>query len=136
MDIKDLKCALCPYYNECGEKEATGALPPFAPSKACRRLHVVRATLFDGRHETPPTITMTFWHDSVEDVMDFAKLESDADMWVRRRFAGEAGLLILYVTGLSQALLAVVKACYKNGVHLTCMHYDKDTDTYLKQIVF
>lgn len=129
-------CGTCPYYGECADKVATGAMPPFKAGDGCRRQHVVRATLFNGRHETPVTVLLTVWHESVPDVMDFGALETQADEWIMEHFKGKAGMLVLYVTGLSQALLAVVKACYKNGVHLTCMHYDKSADTYLRQIVF
>lgn len=132
----NLKCAECPYFYECGDREKTGALPPYRPGAYCRRQYVVRATLFDGRHETPATVPITVWHDSVPDVMDFDTLETQADTWVRGRFKGEPGLLVLYVTGLTQALMAVVKACYKNGVHLTCMHYDKIEEKYQMQIIF
>lgn len=129
-------CSECPYYTTCAERVATGSIPPYRPGADCRRTHVIQATLFDGRHETPARITTTFWHGGVPDVMDFFSLETFANKWVREHFEGKPGLLVLYVTGLSQALLAVVKACYRYGVHLTCMHHDRETDTYRKQIVF
>lgn len=44
--------------------------------------------------------------------------------------------LTLYVTGLSVALIEVVKYCDAHGVSLTLMHYNKETDYYYPQLVF
>lgn len=138
LDDNELVCAKCPYYYLCAEREScgAGALPPYKPGEKCRRKHVVQAALFDGRHETPPYITEAFWHGGVSDVNDFLQLESHANRWIREHFDDEGGMLVLYVTGLSQALLAVVKACFRRGIHLTCMHHDKETRSYKRQIVF
>lgn len=41
----------------------------------------------------------------------------------------------LYVTGLSVALLAVVRFCIDNNISLTCYHYNRDTGEYYPQQV-
>lgn len=41
--------------------------------------------------------------------------------------------LVIYVTGLTVALTAVIRACARNGVHLTLMHFDRETGNYLPQ---
>lgn len=41
--------------------------------------------------------------------------------------------LVLYVTGLTAATTAVVRACALNGISLTLMHYDRDSGEYLPQ---
>lgn len=43
--------------------------------------------------------------------------------------------LDLYVTGLSTALIAVIRACIVQQVSLCCWHYDRDNDTYVPQNV-
>ena len=41
--------------------------------------------------------------------------------------------LTLYVTGLSVALVEVIKYCESNGVSLVLMHFDRDTGDYYPQ---
>ena len=41
--------------------------------------------------------------------------------------------LVLYVTGLTAATTAVVRACALNGISLTLMHYDRESGDYLPQ---
>lgn len=43
--------------------------------------------------------------------------------------------LVLYVTGLSVALVAVINACIRVGIGLTLMHYNRDTGNYYPQDV-
>lgn len=44
--------------------------------------------------------------------------------------------LVVYVTGLTAATAAVIAACAKNGVHLTLMHFDRESGNYLPQVIF
>lgn len=44
--------------------------------------------------------------------------------------------LVVYVTGLTAATAAVIAACAENGVHLTLMHYNRDSGDYKPQVVF
>lgn len=50
-------------------------------------------------------------------------------------FSGEVEL-VLYVTGLTVATAAVIRACALNGVALTLMHYDPQRGEYYPQEVF
>ena len=43
------------------------------------------------------------------------------------------GCLMLYVTGLTVALVAVINACKELGITLTLMHYDRATEGYYPQ---
>lgn len=43
--------------------------------------------------------------------------------------------LIVYVTGLSAALAALVAGCARNGVPLTLMHWDREAGEYVPQEV-
>ena len=44
--------------------------------------------------------------------------------------------LVVYVTGLTAATAAVIAACAENGVHLTLMHFDRDSGDYKPQVIF
>lgn len=50
-------------------------------------------------------------------------------------FHGRRGLVV-YVTGLTAATAAVIAACAANGVHLTLMHFDRDSGDYKPQVIF
>lgn len=43
--------------------------------------------------------------------------------------------VILYVTGLTMALVEVIKVCQENNIDLTLMHYDRNTGEYFEQEV-
>lgn len=45
------------------------------------------------------------------------------------------GELILYVTGLTVAVIAILNACYEIGVQVTLMHYNSATGEYYPQEV-
>lgn len=44
--------------------------------------------------------------------------------------------LVCYITGLSSVTAALVQVCAEYGVELTLMHYNRDTDTYVPQVIF
>lgn len=44
--------------------------------------------------------------------------------------------LVVYVTGLTAATAAVIAACAENGVHLTLMHFDRESGDYKPQAIF
>ena len=43
--------------------------------------------------------------------------------------------LVIYVTGLTVALVAVINACLRVGISVTLMHYNRDTGSYYPQDV-
>lgn len=44
--------------------------------------------------------------------------------------------LVVYVTGLTACVATVIAECAKNGVALTLMHYDRESEEYIPQIMF
>lgn len=48
---------------------------------------------------------------------------------------GECDNLVLYVTGIYVALVAVINYCCRNHIALKLMHYDKISDSYYPQYV-
>ena len=43
--------------------------------------------------------------------------------------------LVIYVTGLTVALVATINACLRVGISVTLMHYNRDTGSYYPQDV-
>ena len=43
--------------------------------------------------------------------------------------------LSVYVTGLTVAMLTVVKVCLDRGISLTALHFDRDSNSYYEQAV-
>lgn len=43
--------------------------------------------------------------------------------------------LVVYVTGLTACVAAVIRGCVYRGIELTLMHYDRTTGAYLPQVV-
>lgn len=89
--------------------------------------------LIKGRHNLPPHVTQYIWQEDVADVTDVEAMDLHADEWVRD---SRPPWLTIYVTGLTQALVSVVKACYKYRIPLLLMHYNRQTKEYFKQRVF
>ena len=86
--------------------------------------------LFTGRHSTLENMSSIFGH-SIDNPRDLLGLERRAEQYVC--FRDE---VCVYVTGLTVATVAVINACHKLGVHLTLMHWDKDSQTYYPQEVY
>ena len=113
----------------------------------------IKAGLVRGRHELPVD---TYIFDEIADVFDFDGMYDKAAAFISdevgvSRVAGRAinaasytddeiywgdSVLIVYVTGLTAALAAVIAACAAYGVPLVLMHYDRDTDDYRPQTIF
>lgn len=66
----------------------------------------------------------------IADVTDVGDLAE-----VARNAVRGCDLVHLYVTGLTVATVAVIRACYTLAVPLTIYHYDRDTGAYFPQIV-
>lgn len=113
----------------------------------------ITAALVNGRHEMP---TSNCIFNVVDDVKDYAEMDAVASSWIAANvgvsvvdghalntasyidapiYTGDAELR-LYVTGLSAALAAVIKACALNGVRLVLLHYDRESRAYAEQRIF
>lgn len=116
-------------------------------------METIKAGLIKGRHELP---VERYVFDEIEDPFDFTKMRRQAEKFVMTScnvekaygqavnsasytddciYEGEFAL-VLYVTGLSSALAAVIRACAENGVKLTLMHFDKESGDYRPQRIF
>lgn len=87
--------------------------------------------LCESRHSIPLAVDGSIFPQEV-DPTNALRLEADATRIIR-----ESGVefLTVYVTGLTVALVAVINACHRLGVHLTLMHFDRETGNYRPQFV-
>lgn len=66
--------------------------------------------------------------------MDFASMDETASKFVKDNMETvNAEGLDLYVTGMTPAVCAVIRACLRYDAELRLWHYDRDTDTYICQ---
>ena len=88
-----------------------------------------------GRHNLP--VTSYIFNEEIKNVTDVEKIENDVKTYFISNIlpmkADDDVQVILYITGLTIVTLAVVKACKVCGCELVCMHYDRDSDTYIAQ---
>ena len=84
--------------------------------------------LCKGRHATPATEAI---FPTEVDPTDFSGL----NRIVAERIPSDTTELVVYVTGLTPAMLAVVHYCWQAGITLTAMHYDRATGEYYPQTV-
>ena len=84
-----------------------------------------------GRHAIPGLVEEDYiFPNTIEDPFDLQVL----DQMVEDKLDG-AKSVMLYVTGLTVCLGAVVKHCSQHNVHLTLMHFNVATGSYVAQEV-
>ena len=92
----------------------------------------IEVGLFAGRHELP---VKNFIFEGDTSPVDFHHMDEVALCWVMQH-TRPGDVLHLYVTGLTAATVAVIKACKLAGVGLVLMHFDRTTGKYVPQDVF
>lgn len=85
--------------------------------------------LCEGRHEMPTEVVGAIFPHNINP-LDVEGLEKTAS----NKLAG-CTELILYVTGLTVALVAVINVCRQNSIKLTLMHFDRAAGNYYQQPV-
>lgn len=81
---------------------------------------MVKVGLINNRHPMP--VQNYIFEKEIENVFDSV-------------YSGK-NELVCYITGLSSVTAALVQVCAVYGVELTLMHYDRDTDEYVPQVIF
>lgn len=81
-----------------------------------------------GRHETPATVAIFPGELNPLDVQGMYTTADEA-------IPTDCTNLVLYATGLSVALLAVVQVAIDRGITLTAMHFDRESGKYYPQHV-
>ncbi len=90
-----------------------------------RRKQEYHVALCEGRHDIPGAVDGSIFPNTVDPtdldgLYDTAAKELDGIKKVT-----------VYVTGMTQALVAVIKVCMKENISLTVMYYDRETGNYI-----
>ena len=91
----------------------------------------IEAGLFAGRHELP---VKNFIFTGEVSPVDFKRMDEGSVCWLMQH-TEPGDVLFLYVTGLTAATVAVIKACKTLGVGLVLMHFDRTSGRYVPQDV-
>lgn len=113
-------CQHCFYADDC---------PYWQDEDDSAPLTEVHAALCAGRHPIPAAVDGSIFDENV-DPTNYVDLEVTA--------VGQLvgiKVLHLYVTGLSQALIATLNAAKITGTQVVAYHYDRDTGEYFPQVV-
>ena len=84
--------------------------------------------LCSGRHDIP---VEKYLFDTISDPTDFDSMYKQAVAAI----PADCTELAVYVTGLTAAMLAVVRACNDLNISLVAYHYDRDNGVYVEQTV-
>ena len=92
----------------------------------------INVGLVKGRHEMGDLVSDFIFKGPIDDPTDFGKMWLVAD-----GFIGDLPMDVkeinLYVTGLTAALIEVIKVCRDYNIKLNLFHFDTKTNTYVKQ---
>lgn len=96
----------------------------------------MKAVLCEARHEHPTIAGLPAIFPNVVNPMAFDQLDQVvADFLMSSTNATDLALngLDLYVTGLTPAVVAVIRQCINNAIELRLWHYDRSVDDYVCQ---
>ena len=83
---------------------------------------MVKVGLINNRHPMP--VQEFIFEKEIENVFDFESIKNEIKEF------------ILEKVGVNTVTAALVQVCAVYGVKLTLMHYDRDTDEYVPQVIF
>ncbi len=106
---------------------------------------MVKVGLINNRHPMP--VQNYIFEKEIENVFDFESIKNEIKEFILEKVGVHTVLnhginqtdkneLVCYITGLSSVTAALVQVCAVYGVELTLMHYDRDTDEYVPQVIF
>lgn len=86
-----------------------------------------------GRHDLPVS-DFIFSDGDITFPINPTELLDIAATKLRYLYKGDK--LVIYVTGLTPATVAIIKYCSINGIKLTLKHFDRDSNSYIDDVVF
>lgn len=99
-------------------------------------MKTIKVAVCKGRHEIPQATDGAIFEQTITE-MNPLKLLTKASKRLLSDFGLRKGdAVLLYVTGLTMATLAIVRACNWYGIDLICYHYDKETGEYIPQLMW
>lgn len=84
--------------------------------------------LCQGRHEMP--VSEFIFENTIEDITDLDGMKKI----IKAKLIG-VDKLVLYITGLTVAVVAVINYCCEKLINLTLLHFNSVTETYFPQVV-
>lgn len=114
-------CDVCAYSDEC----ACNGIPSIT-------VECVKLELCKSRHVIPDIDGAVF--QNTLDPTNVGAIRVECEKSLKAKVSDKnIEYLVLYVTGLSVALVEVINWCLRHNVRLTLMHYNKDTGEYYHQ---
>lgn len=92
--------------------------------------------LCDNRHEIKDVTTYIFADGDISFPIDPKVLRNKVVDKFNELGITDGDDLIIYVTGLTPALTAVIRIAFKHSMTLILMHYDKDSKSYIEDVLF
>lgn len=92
--------------------------------------------LCQKRHDIKAVDTYIFNDEDIKFPIDPKMLQTTAVKRFHDLGIKQGADLTLFVTGLTPALTAVIRICFKNSITLTLMHYDNDSGNYIPDKIF
>ena len=92
--------------------------------------------LCEGRHNIKGVDTYIFKDGDIQFPINTTALQNKVIDRFNDLGVSQRDDLIIYVTGLTPALTAVIKVAFKNCMTLTLMHYDTATGNYIADELF
>lgn len=94
-------------------------------------METIKIALCEGRHQMPEGVEGAIFPNAVNPT-DLEGLDRIAEDFVDSHLDME---IDLYVTGLTVALVSVIKACHNKPIALTLYHFNRDSGDYYPQVV-
>lgn len=114
---------LCPRYLGTGNSPAQETVD-------CARL-----ALCESRHPMPAEVEGAIFPQTITDPTDFGAMRLHVARTLRPIRSTGIKFLVVYVTGLTPALVEVINWCRCNGMNLILMHFDLTSGKYVPQSV-
>ena len=122
-------CDACFQADLCPRYQGTGDSP------AQETVDCVRLALCESRHEMPEEVEGAIFPQTIADPTDFRSMRLQVTRKLRPIKTSGIKFLVVYVTGLTPALVEVINWCHRNEINLILMHFDRETGEYVPQSV-
>lgn len=94
-------------------------------------MKIIKIALCEGRHQMPEGVEGAIFPNTLNPT-DIEGLDRITKGFIDSHLNTK---IDLYVTGLTVALVSVIKACHDQPVALTLYHFDRETNSYYPQVV-
>ena len=129
-------CELCAgNCMKCGYSDVCPSYQDISTETATVTFGCAKVALCESRHEMPNEVEGSIFPNTIDPVNIGSMRVQCARSLSRFVLQNGYKYLVVYVTGLTVALVEVINWCIRNKVNLTLMHYDRSTGKYYRQDV-